>query len=462
MQNIKRTRLQILIVWLSICFGAARASANLPPSFAELVKKAAPGVVNITATKVIKAPAEDQMPYGLGHPFDHFFYRFFGDRTPHQFRQGGLGSGFIIDDEGMILTNNHVVEDATEIRVKLADDREFKAEIVGRDPRTDLALIRIKADGPLPILPLGDSDALEVGDWVVAIGNPFSLGNTVTSGIVSAKYRRIGAGTYDNFIQTDAPINPGNSGGPLLNMQGRVVGINSVIFSQSGGNVGIGFAIPINMVQELLPQLRMGKVQRSFLGVIIQDVTPEFKEKLQLGTGSGALVSDVIAGGPGFKAGILRGDVIISFDGKPVRSSHDLPLIVAATPIGKEVIVEIMRKDRKMRLQAETDELASEVQPSESEAETLKLGLRLQAITPEISSNYNLERTWGLLIVQVEQGSAAAEAGLQPGDIIVEADQQPMRTVAAFIRMTSQHATESALLLVDHGGHTMYRILKLF
>lgn len=464
MKSIRISRTApILVVLLLFMAAAVNAAADLPPSFAALAKKAAPGVVNIMAMKVIKAPAEEQMPFGPDHPFKDFFDRFFGDRMPRQFRQGALGSGFIIDAEGMILTNNHVVEDATEIKVKLADDREFKAEIVGRDPRTDLALIRIKADGPLPILPLGDSDVLEVGDWVVAIGNPFGLGNTVTSGIVSAKYRRIGAGAYDNFIQTDAPINPGNSGGPLLNMQGKVVGINSAIFSQSGGNVGIGFAIPINMVQDLLPQLRKGKVRRSFLGVIIQDVTPELKEKLQLGTDSGALVSDVIAGGPGFKAGILRGDVIISFDGKPVRSSHELPLIVAATPIGKKVMVEIMRKGKKMRLQAHTEELEEEAQPSESEAEGVKLGLRLQALSPELAQTYDLERTRGLLIVQVEQGSPAAEAGLQPGDIIVEADQQPVGEVAAFKRIISRHPKDGTLLmLVDRGGHTVFITLKLF
>jgi serine protease Do len=458
MQKIKLSQLHILSVWLCVFFGAARASDELPPSFAELAKKAAPAVVNIMAMEMNENFADDQRPFGLDPPYKDFL----DNQTPHQFRPGTLGSGFIIDAEGMILTNNHLVEDAIKVSVKLADEREFKAEIVGRDAKTDLALIRIKTDGPLPFLPLGDSDALTVGEWVVVIGNPFGLGNTITSGIVSAKYRKLGDGVYGNLIQTDAAINPGNSGGPLLDLHGEVVGISSAIFSQWSGSMGIGFAIPINMVQDLLPQLRHGKVSRSFMGVTTQDISPEIKSKLGLAADNGALVSDVIVGGPGFKAGILRGDVVVSFDGKPVQSSQDLHFKVEATPIGKEVIVEIMRKDKKLRLQAQTEGLDSEVHTFESEAETSKLGLRLLTITPQLASNYGLERKRGLLIVQVGQGSAADEAGLQPGDIIVEADQQSTHTVAAFMRIVSLRVTDSALLLVDHGGHTIYKIMKLF
>ncbi len=451
-----------LIVFFLFITAAVGAARELPPSFSDLVKKAAPGVVNIMATKVIKTPPLEQMPFGPDDPFKDFLDRFFGGRMPREFRQGALGSGFIIDTQGLILTNNHVVEDTVDLKVKLADNREFKAEIVGRDPQTDIALIRIKADEPLPILPLGNSDALQVGDWVVAIGNPFGLGNTVTAGIVSAKYRQIGAGDYDNFIQTDAPINPGNSGGPLLNMQGEVIGINSAILSESGGSVGIGFAIPIKLVKELLPQLRQGKVRRSYLGVMIQDITPELKEKLKLGTDSGALVSDVASGGPADKAGVRRGDVIVSFDGKPVRSPHELPLIVAATPIGKKVTLEIIRAGKKITLEAQTQELQEEATFAVPPAEGPHLGLTLQALTPELSHEYELTRTRGLLVMQVEQGSPSDDAGLQPGDIIIEVDQQHVADVAKFKRIISQQTKEGTLLLlVDRGGNTVFLTLKV-
>ena len=285
---------------------AAVAKADVqgyPGSFAGLIKKASPSVVNILAVKIIRTPDQGSPSFGMEDPLRDFFERFFGEQLPKEFRQNALGTGFIIDKEGFILTNNHVVEKTEEIKVRLSNEKEYKAEIIGRDPKTDLALIKIKTDMALTALSFGDSDKVEVGDWVVAIGNPFGLGNTVTAGIVSAKYRQIGGGPYDNFIQTDASINPGNSGGPLLNMDGEVVGVNSAIFSQSGGNIGIGFAIPINMAKELLPQLRAGKVRRSWLGVMIQDITPELKDKLGLATEEGALVSDVVSGGPAEKAG---------------------------------------------------------------------------------------------------------------------------------------------------------------
>jgi serine protease Do len=441
---------------------AVNAAQDAGQSFSGLVKKVAPGVVNIMAVKLIKTPAPEQSPFAPDDPFKDFFDRYFGNRMPREYRQGALGTGFIIDPQGMILTNNHVVEDTTELKVKLADDREFKAEIVGRDPKTDVALIRIDAGGPLDYLPLGDSDALEVGDWVIAIGNPFGLGNTVTFGIVSAKYRQIGAGAYDNFIQTDASINPGNSGGPLLNMKGEVIGINAAIFSQSGGSEGIGFAIPINMVQDLLPQLRQGKVRRSYLGVIVQDITPELKAKLKLGTDNGALVSDVVSDGPAGKAGVRRGDVIVSFDGKTVRSSRELPLIVAAAPIGKKAIIEIMRMGKKMMLHAVTAEMAEEEQPPETQTEGVQLGVTLQPLTPEIAGNYGLNRTQGLLIMQVEQGSPAAEAGLQPGDIIVEVEQQQVADLVKLKNIIAKHVGgDTLLLLVDRGGNTVYLTLKM-
>jgi serine protease Do len=329
-----------------------------------MAQTASPSVVNISATKVIEA--KRFMPFGRfsdpHHPFRDFFERFFGDQMPRKFKQQSLGSGFIIDAEGFILTNNHVVEQTDEIIVTLNDEREFKASIVGRDPKTDLALIRIEANGSLNPLPLGDSNEIRVGDWVMAIGNPFGLGHTVTAGIVSGKYRRIGLGAYDDFIQTDASINPGNSGGPLLNTKGEAVGINTAIFSRTGGNMGIGFATPINLAKDLLPQLKKGKVVRGWLGVVIQKITPELKDKLDLKTEKGALVADVSEGGPADKAGIKRGDVIVSFDGKTIEDMQDLPYVVASTSVGKEVVVRILRNGKKMDLRVKVGEMKEEKQ----------------------------------------------------------------------------------------------------
>ncbi|MBC8431897.1 MAG: trypsin-like peptidase domain-containing protein, partial [Desulfobacterales bacterium] len=257
---------------------SAPGPATPPGSFAQLVKIASPAVVNISTVKTVKGRQQAPAPFGPDDPFRDFFERFFGGQIPKDYKQKSLGTGLIISPDGFILTNNHVVEQSDEIKVKTADDKEYFAEIIGRDPMTDLALIRIKAAGPLTPLVLGDSDRVEVGDWVVAIGNPFGLGNTVTAGIVSAKYRRIGGGSYENFIQTDTPINPGNSGGPLLNTSGEVIGINTAIFSQSGGSVGIGFAIPVNIAKDLLPQLKKGKIVRGWIGVMMQKITPALKD----------------------------------------------------------------------------------------------------------------------------------------------------------------------------------------
>ena len=442
---------------------AAKVGAQgYPGSFAELIKKAGPSVVNIIAVKVMNTPDQGSSPFGMEDPLRDFFERFFGGQLPQEYRQNALGTGFIIDTEGFILTNNHVVEQTEELKVRLSDEKEFKAQIVGRDPKTDLALIKIDAQKPLVPLILGDSDSLEVGDWVVAIGNPFGLGNTVTAGIVSAKYRQIGGGPYDNFIQTDASINPGNSGGPLLDLDGEVIGVNSAIFSQSGGNIGIGFAIPINMAKQLLPQLRKGKVSRSWLGVMIQNITPELKAKLRLGTDEGALVSDVVSGGPAEKAGIKRGDVILQFDGKPIRSSHDLPFVVASTLIGKTVVVEVMRVNQRMNLQVETEELKEEDEAAPPGEARSYLGMQVQPITPEMAKNFDLGRTSGVIIVEVANGSPAAESELAAGDIIVEIDQQPVGNIEVFNRLLSGvKEGETLLFLIDRGGTTIFVTLNV-
>ena len=444
----------------------AYAASACPDSFSELVKKASPSVVNINTVKVIRGRGQMPLPFGPNDPFKDFFDRFFRDQMPKDYKQQSLGSGFIIDKEGYILTNNHVVEKSDEIKVRLADDREFPAKIVGRDPKTDLALIKLDTDQALDLtpLPLGDSDALEVGDWVIAIGNPFGLGHTVTAGIVSAKYRHIGAGAYDSFIQTDASINPGNSGGPLLNRAGEAVGINSAIFSQSGGSIGIGFAIPVKMAKDLLPQLKKGKVTRGWLGVVVQKITPELKEKMKLKDEKGALVADVNSGGPADKAGIKRGDVIVNFDGKEIRDTGDLPYVVASTPVGKSANVDIIRKGQKKTIQVKIGELkeqkeAQETTPAESKP---SLGMTVEEVSPELAKSYGLSESSGLVVTQVAEGSPAQEAGIRPGDMILEMDQEPMKDIATLEKKVEGYKKgDTALLLIKRRTATLYLTLKV-
>src|SRR6266550_5601741 len=330
---------------------AAPAVVQGLPDFASLAKKVGPSVVNVSTTQMRKAAA-DPSPFDNDDPMSEFWQRFFGGRMPRgPQRQTGLGSGFIIDSNGTILTNYHVVDGAQKIAVTLSDGKNYDAKVVGKDQKTDIAVIKIDAGQDLPVVTLGDSDRLEVGEWVLAIGDPFGLDHTVTSGIVSAKGRQIGAGPYDNFIQTDASINPGNSGGPLLNMRGEVVGINTAIFSQSGGNIGIGFAIPTNLVKGVLPQLKnKGKVVRGYLGTVIQRVTPELADTLGLKSPHGALVAETTKGGPAEHAGIRVGDVIVEFNGKEIKDSAELPLQVASVAPGKTVEVKILRDSKEMTL----------------------------------------------------------------------------------------------------------------
>ncbi len=442
---------------------------SAPGSFRDLVKKAKDSVVNISTVKIIKGrrgiPFPFESPFGPDDPFKDFFERFFRDHAPKNYRQKSLGSGFIIDKDGYILTNNHVVEGTDEITVKLSDDTRISAKIVGRDPKSDLALIKIDTDHPLKPLPLGDSDKLEVGDWVIAIGNPFGLGNTVTAGIVSAKYRHIGAGSYDNFIQTDAPINPGNSGGPLLNTSGEVIGINTAIFTQSGGSIGIGFAIPINMAKKLLPQLKTGKVVRGWLGVMVQKITPELKEKLHLKDERGALVADVTPGGPADKAGIKRGDVIVSFDGKDIREMNDLPYIVGTTPVGKVVKVVVIRKGKKKTFQVKIGQMKEQEEQREAQKEPAKpkLGMTVEELTPELAKQFGLSETTGLVVVDVESNSPAREADIRPGDLILEIDQQPVNDLKTFNKIIKRFKKGDIILfLIKRHSSTIFLTLKVW
>lgn len=439
---------------------------NALPDFVSLAKKMRPVVVNISTTQVSESRGQSQQefgsPFGDDDPFNDFWRRFFGGPMPRgPQRQRSLGSGFIIDGDGSILTNNHVVENAQKIVVKLSNDQEYEAKVIGRDPKTDMAVIKIDAKTGLSAASLGDSDGLEVGEWVVAIGNPFGLDSTITSGIVSAKGRHIGQGPYDNFIQTDASINPGNSGGPLINLRGEVVGINTAIFSRTGGNLGIGFAIPINLAKELLPQLRgKGKVVRGYLGVLIQKVTPEIAESLGMDRGYGALVANVSKDGPAEKAGVKVGDVIVEFDGKEVKDSGDLPIIVARTTVDKKVRMKVLRDKKEVTLNVAVGELKDE-EVVASAPEKGELGMTVQKLTPQLAENLGLDKPDGVVVTAVEPGSAADEAGIRRGDVIVEVDRKPVRGVEDYRKAISgSRKGRGVLFLVRRGESTLFLALK--
>jgi len=432
------------------------------PDFVGLAKRLSPAVVNIASTQVSAGAPFSQSPFGGEDPFGEFRRRYFGDPFPRgPSRQKSLGSGFIIDREGLILTNNHVVENAEKIVVRLSDEREFEAKVIGRDPKTDIAVIKINTKGDLPVAPLGDSRRLEVGEWVLAIGNPFGLEHTVTAGIVSAKGRRIGAGPYDNFIQTDASVNPGNSGGPLINIRGEVVGINTAIFSRAGGNIGIGFAIPINLVKELLPQLKLkGKVTRGWLGVVIQRVTPAIAESLGLDEARGALVANVSKDTPADRSGVKVGDVIIEFDGSKVEESKDLPIIVAQTPVGKGVKVKVVREGKELVLSVTIGELKEEEVLASVEKRE-KLGLTVQKVTPQIAESLGLDQAEGVVVTSVEPASPGDEAGLRRGDVIIEINRNRIRDLRDFRNeVASIKKGKGLLLLVRRGKTTLFLALK--
>ena len=432
---------------------------NAPASFTELVKRVGPEVVNISTTKVIK---RGPMPRQFGNegPWrdffgDDFFERFFG-QMPRERKQRSLGSGVIIDPQkGYILTNNHVIAGADEITVRLDDGKEYNADVVGRDPKTDLALIRTKVALDVEVgAPLGDSDKVEIGEWVMAIGNPFGLERTVTVGILSAKGRVIGAGPYDDFLQTDAAINPGNSGGPLFNMKGEVIGINTAIVASGQG---IGFAIPINMAKELLPQLEKGKVTRGWLGVSIQEVTDDIAKSFKLKDAKGALVAEVMEDTPAQRGGMERGDIIISFDGKEVETPNELQRIVASTPPDKKVKAKVIRDGKIETLTVKVGTMPEEITETEK-AITTDLGLTVQTLTPDLAEQFNWSRDEkGVLITGVDPSGAGAEAGLRRGDLIKEIDRQNVETTEDYRKILEEAKKgESVLFLIKRGTRTFY------
>ena len=453
-----------------------------PASFADLAKKLLPAVVNISTSQVIKreAPPSQRPQLPPGSPFEQFFKEFFDrqqQRSAPNRRTTSLGSGFIIDPSGVIVTNNHVIEGADEISVILHNGTRLKAKVVGRDSKTDLAVLQVKSKKKLSFVRFGNSDKSRVGDWVVAIGNPFGLGGTVTAGIISARARNINAGPYDDFIQSDASINKGNSGGPMFNMAGEVVGINTAIYSPSGGSVGIGFAIPSKLAEPIIGQLKkFGRARRGWLGVRIQTVTDELADSLGLGKPRGALGADITTDGPAAKSKIKVGDVILTFDGKPIDEMRNLPRVVAETKVGKNVKVDVWRKGRKVTLDAKLGEFPEDKKPvlsktsspkEDDEASITVLGLTIAKLNNELRTRFKLAKdTVGVVITNVENNSPAAEKRIQIGSVIrkIGLEQESVSSpiqVRAKVDSARKAKLKSLLFFIELGGNSRFVALRL-
>jgi len=449
-----------------------RTQVVFDQGFSPVVRSATPAVVNISSSKVVRAP--EAGPAG-GAMDESFLRRFFGEdfarqfRIPRERRERSLGSGVIVNASGYILTNNHVVEGSTDVKVSLSDDREMSGQIIGTDPGTDIAVLKINADH-LSTLPFADSSKVAVGDIALALGNPFGLGRTVTMGIVSATGRGgLGIEDYEDFIQTDASINPGNSGGPLVNVRGEMIGVNTAILSPSGGNLGIGFAVPSNMVRSVMDQIvRTGKVTRGYMGISIQDITSQLSQAMNIGQTRGALVGDVAPDGPAARSGLAPGDVLVEANGKPIEDSRTLRLMVSAMEPGSKLDLRVLRngESRNVTLtlaELPTDQAAalapppSREKPSAAEAGPGRLGVAVTEVTPDIARQLQLPATLkGIVIADVEQGSIADEAGLQPGDVIVEVNRKPVNTVPEFQSQIANRGSNPLLLLVNREGRTRY------
>jgi len=437
-------------LWTEQSAVTAQAPTVQMPDWVKIGRELKPAVVNVSAKRSETAMPEMQGPSGEETPFDRYFKDFFGSRPKRHERS--MGSGFIINPNGYIVTNNHVVDGATQVQVKLSDGRELPAKVVGRDSKTDIALLKVEASG-LTVIPLGDSSASQVGEPVMAIGNPFGLDQTVTTGIVSATGRAIGSGPYDDFIQTDASINPGNSGGPLINARGQAIGINTAIFSQSGGSVGIGFAIPTSLAKSIVTQLAdSGKVTRGWLGVGIQPVTPDIAKSFGRTETTGALVSSVSEGSPAEKAGLKAGDIITEYDGRKVERVSDLPRAVAGTPVGHDVRLGVVRDGMPMTLTAKVAALDPKEPREADRGERAKptLGLAVQPLTPALAQQLGVKATQGLVVQNVVDGSPAADAGFERGDVIVEVDKKPVKSVADLKDSVEKHGKGKPMLFRVH------------
>jgi serine protease Do len=453
-QTFKFTKHILVMVMVGLMLGVglpmATASKNapvrmVPQNFSALADTVSPAVVHIRVEKTVKGGGAafhqfGQSPFGIPDQFKDFFGRNFEQQRPPEFKQPGQGSGFIIDKSGYIVTNNHVVDGADTIKVVVNDDSEYDAKIVGRDPVTDIALIKIEAKGNLPTVPLGSSANLKVGEWVAAIGSPFGLEHTVTAGIVSAKGRVIGSGPYDDFIQTDASINPGNSGGPLIDMHGEVVGINTMIIA--GGN-GIGFAIPIDQAKDIIAQLKSsGEVTRGWLGVTIQDLKSDMAQYYGLKSNSGALVASVVPGDPADRAGIQPKDIITQVDGKKITTSRDLTALAAKLNVGDTARVTVLRDGHSKTLNVKvgkrplTMAAISENQQQEKEGE---YGFEVTQLTPQVAQRYNIEETAGVIVVNVDPNSKAQAAGIEQGDLIIEVNHKNVASVKDFKNLIDHH-----------------------
>lgn len=455
------------------------------PDFSELADRLLPTVVNVSTTQTIKDAPEAAMPeFPPGSPFEDFFKDFYerhknSPQTP--LRPTSLGSGFVIDArEGYVVTNNHVIKDADEIKVILHDDTSLPAELIGTDEKTDIAVLKIKTEKPLTAISWGDSDVARVGSWTLVIGNPFGLGGTVTAGIISARQRDINAGPYDDFIQTDASINRGNSGGPMFNMKGEVIGVSTAIFSPSGGSVGIGFAVPSNLARPVVEQLiRYGKTKRGWLGVRIQAVTEDIADNLGLKSADGALISNVTEDGPAAKAGIMAGDIILSFNGHPVRQMRQLPRLVAETEVGKKAAVTLLRRGTTKEVEVtlgqlekaeeegliETADAGKEGDKAGAAATPVPdLGIKVGALTPELKNRFNLkEGVKGVAVLDLDNTGPAAEKGMMPGDVIVEIDQEQVFTpadVAARVTAARKAGRASVLMFVARQGDMRFVAVK--
>jgi len=478
MQKDKRMRFAVAVCALLAVAALPAAARPAPDSFADLADKLLPTVVNIATTQTLKAAPKTPLPnVPPGSPLEDLFKNFQGQNGDRPRHVTSLGSGFIIDPAGFIVTNNHVIENSDQITITLNDGSSLSAKIVGRDTKTDLALLKVTPKKPLPATHFGDSDKVRIGNWVMAIGDPFGLGSTVTAGIVSARNRDINAGPYDDFIQTDAPINRGNSGGPLFDMDGNVIGINSAIFSPSGGSVGIGFAIPANLARDVVSQLKQfGVARRGWIGVRIQQVTDEIAQGMGLPGKQGALVADVTGGGPAQKAGLRNGDVVISFDNKPINDSRQLPRVVAATPVGKTVNVDVLRKAKKQSFriviakldEGPADKPGKKLPPPTSpkaHSKLSRLGLSLVALDENARAKYKLsEDVKGVVVSAVAPASPAADKNFRPGDVIVEVQSQPVKTpaeIAARVDTDAKAGKKVELMLVNRNGDLTYVGLRL-